>query len=325
MFKNKYTHYLKTKNREIVSINLFWIASIIIFIFVIQNKFDISIIFTLLIPMLAFILLPRKKMLIHISIYFIILGIIFAYGYTIYEKHSLLYSLQNMSVYILALFFVIAFGIYYHIVIMNSYLELENENTQKTILLKEIHHRTKNNLNLVTSILGIQKLKSESKEVYKILNQNKLRLEAIAMAHEMLYIQDDLVDIDFKTYIIKLTQHILKSNENTDDIKLYINLISLKLSIEDIIQFGIIINELMTNSIKYAFENNKGTITIKLIHTDKGYTFYYNDNGVGLNKFDNPKGFGINLIEMTSQQLEATMTILNNNGLEYKLDFKGKQ
>ncbi len=193
-------YYLKSGNRELASIILFWIANSVIFIFVIHNGFDISIIFTLLIPMVAFILLPTKKMLIHVGSYFILLGLIFMYGYSIYETHPLLYSVQNMSAYLIALLFVIAFGGVYHIAIEQSYVELENANRQKTFLLQEIHHRVKNNLNLIASILGIQKLESSSSEVHEVIEQNRLRLESIAMAHEMLYQQSDLENIDFEMY-----------------------------------------------------------------------------------------------------------------------------
>ncbi len=102
-----FKYYLKTRDRVLASIILFWIASIVIFMFVIHNNFDISIIFTLLIPMVAFILLPTRKMIVHVGIYFVLLAGIFVYGYSIYETHSLLYSVQNMSAYLIALLFVI--------------------------------------------------------------------------------------------------------------------------------------------------------------------------------------------------------------------------
>ena len=316
-------YYLKSQNRELASIILFWIASSIIFIFVIHNKFDISIIFTLLIPMVAFILLPTRKMLIHVGSYFVLLGLVFMYGYSIYETHSLLYSAQNMSAYIIALLFVIAFGGFYHIAIEQSYVELEKANKQKTFLLKEIHHRVKNNLNLVASILGIQKLESNSKEVHKVIEQNRLRLESIAMAHEMLYLQSDLENIDFKAYVLKLSHHILTINSDTDNIKIEIQMIPLKLPIDSMIQFGIIINELMINSIKYAYRGGEGKIKLLLRASENGYIFQYSDNGTGLDKIENKKGFGSSLISMAVLQLEAKMSVYNQNGLNYEIIFKG--
>jgi len=313
-------YYLTTKDREIASILLFWIASIVIFIFVINNRFSISIIFTLLIPMVAFILLSTKKMIIHVGAYFIMLGLIFTYGYSIYETHTLLYSAANMSAYIIALLFLLAFGTFYHIAIERSYVELENANKQKTFLLKEIHHRVKNNLNLVASILGLQKLESDSKEVHELIDQNKLRLESIAMAHEMLYVQDDLANIDFKAYVYKLTEHILKINDATDNIKVNIEMITLKLPIENMIQFGIMINELMVNSIKYAFNGDGGSITLKLEKINDRCIFTYMDDGKGFDIPSTNKGFGTNLVEMTVSQLEADMIISNHTGIKYRID-----
>jgi len=319
-----FLYYLKSHNRELASIILFWIASSVIFIFVVHNQFDISIIFTLLIPMVAFILLPTRKMLIHVGSYFILLGLIFAYGYSIYATHTLLYSAQNMSAYIIALLFVLAFGAFYHMAIEQSYVELEQANRQKTFLLQEIHHRVKNNLNLVASILGIQKLESNSTEVHSVIEQNRLRLESIAMAHEMLYIQNDLENIDFKEYVLKLAEHILQTNCDINNIKLEIDMISLKLPIESMIQFGIVINELMMNSIKYAFGKDGGVIGLKLISIGNNYRFEYNDNGKGLDDLVDKKGFGISLIEMSVLQLEANMNVINESGLRYIITFKGE-
>ena len=248
--------YLKHKNHELASIALFWIASGITFIFILQNGFDVSVIFTLLIPLVAFILLSAKKVLIHVSIYFLLLGLMFLYGYEIFEEHPFLHEARYMSAYFIAMLFVIAFGIFYHIAIEQSYKELEQANKQKTFLLKEIHHRVKNNLNIISSILGLQKLESNSKEVHQIIDQNRLRLESMAMAHAILYQCDNLAKIEFKTYIQKLAQHIIESESQKEKITLETNFISLSLSIETMIQFGMIVNELITNSIKYAFEEH---------------------------------------------------------------------
>ena len=316
-----FKYYLRHRNRELASIILFWIASIVIFMFVVHNNFDISIIFTLLIPMVAFILLPTKKMILNVGIFFLILAGIFVYGYSIYEIHSLLYSVQNMSAYVIALLFVIAFGTFYHIAIERSYQELEYANHQKTFLLKEIHHRVKNNLNLIASILGIQGMESNSPEVHELIEQNKLRLESIALAHEMLYKQDDLANIDFKSYVEKLTEHILRTNEGTEKIKLYIEMIALKLPIESMIQFGIMINELMINSIKYAFDARGGIITITLEREQEKLLFCFRDNGKGFDPKTMQKGFGMNLIEMTVSQLEAQMDSHYEYGLAFNIYF----
>lgn len=316
-----FAYYLKTRDRELASILLFWIAGSIVFMFVVHNHFNISIIFTLLLPMVGFILLSTRKMMIHMGIYFFILAIIFGYGYSTHETHALLYSARNMSAYIIALLFVLAFGTFYHVAIERTYVELEDANRQKTFLLKEIHHRVKNNLNLVASILGLQKLESHSPEVHRLIDQNKLRLESIAMAHEMLYVQDNLADIDFSAYVLKLTDYILQTNKGTENIKVEIEMIPLKLPIESMIQFGIMINELMINSIKYAFNGKGGTISLTLEALNNRLIFSYKDDGKGFDITNTPKGFGANLVEMTVSQLDAKMTIDAHEGTTYKIEF----
>jgi len=307
---------------ELASVALFWIASGVIFIFVIQNSFDIGVIFTLLLPLVGFILLSSRKAIIHISIYFVLLTLIFSYGYIMFQNHPLLHSMKHMSAYIIAMLFVIAFGFVYHIAIEKSYKELEIANKQKTFLLKEIHHRVKNNLNIISSILGIQKLDSNSKEVHNIIDQNRLRLESMAMAHEILYKCDGINKIEFKGYIQKLTYHILKIESQKDNIKLNINIAPLFLSIEKMIQFGMLINELMTNSIKYAFDK-EGIIDISLKKVTNGYNFKYCDNGKGAALDKIKKGFGFSLITMSIEQLNGELKISNNNGLCYDIFFKG--
>ena len=317
-----FVYYLKTRNREVASILLFWIASTVIFMFVLHSQFDISIIFTLLLPMVGFILLSTRKMMLHVGLYFFILALIFGYGYSIHETHPLLYNIRNMSAYFIALLFVLAFGTFYHIAIERSYVELEDANKQKTFLLKEIHHRVKNNLNLVASILGLQKLESESKEVHEVIDQNKLRLESIAMAHEMLYKQDDLAHIDFQTYVTKLSEHILATNDGTENVKVSVEMIPLQLPIESMIQFGIMINELMINSIKYAFDGKGGVIKIKLQEQEDTLIFYYMDDGRGFDINSTEKGFGTHLVEMTVSQLDGAMKIENRQGICYQIEFK---
>ena len=318
-----YYYFFKLKNHELASIALFWITAGVVFLFVIQNAFDISIIFTLLIPLVGFILLSTPKAIFHIGIYFTLLALIFSYGYVIFESHPLLHEAKHMSAYIIAMLFVIAFGIVYQIAIERSYRELEIANEQKTFLLKEIHHRVKNNLNIIASIWGIQKLESNSKEVHQLIDQNRLRLESMAMAHEILYQCDSLANIDFKTYIEKLSMHILKIESPDDGIRLKINIAPLSLSIETMIQFGMMVNELMTNSIKYAFPNHHGEISISLTKEKEGYSFSYGDNGKGFDSNAIQKGFGSSLIEMTIEQLDGELTIVNENGLHYHILLKG--
>jgi two-component sensor histidine kinase len=141
------------------------------------------------------------------------------------------------------------------------------------------------------------------------------------MVHEILYKSDDLENINFKAYISKLSEHILSTKSNHETVQISLDIVPLALSIEKMIQFGIIINELMTNSLKYAFPNNKGTISIILEKHEYFYKLIYLDDGMGMQK--HTIGFGQNLIKMSVKQLKATLTVIQEHGLKYEITFKG--
>ncbi|MEJ2489303.1 MAG: sensor histidine kinase, partial [Sulfurovaceae bacterium] len=133
--------------------------------------------------------------------------------------------------------------------------------------------------------------------------------------------QDNLADIDFSAYVLKLTDYILQTNKGTENIKVEIEMIPLKLPIESMIQFGIMINELMINSIKYAFNGKGGTIALGLETLNNKLIFSYKDDGKGFDITNTPKGFGANLVEMTVSQLDAKMTMDTHKGTTYKIEF----
>ncbi len=311
--------YKKNKNFEEMSLMLLWSVAFIIFAHVFINDFEKDIVYSLMLPMTAPILLSRKKLIFHGGLYLLITIIVVIYGFITHQFSDP----RAISGFAILSGFVLLFGTTYHLTIEASYKKLEESNKQKAFLLKEIHHRVKNNLNIVASILGLEKFESDIKEVHKLINQNKLRIESIAMVHEILYESSDLENIDFKTYISKLTTHILNTESQDESITLKLNIIKLSLSIEEMMQFGIIINELMTNTIKYAFPNTKGVINISLIQEEHCYKLTYQDNGVGLQ--NTKQGFGSSLIEMSIQQLDGELKIINHKGLSHEICFKGEK
>jgi len=311
--------YNRNKDFNEMALMLLWSVALIIFSHVFINDFEKDIVYTLMLPMTAPILLSRKQLLFHGSIYLFITFCVVIYGFITHQFSDP----RAISGFAILSGFVLLFGTTYHLTIEASYKKLEESNKQKAFLLKEIHHRVKNNLNIVASILGLEKFESNIEEVHKLINQNKLRIESIAMVHEILYESSDLENIDFKTYISKLTTHILNTESHDENIELKLNIIKLSLSIEEMMQFGIIINELMTNSIKYAFPKKKGVISITLIQEEHCYKLTYQDNGIGIQGIK--QGFGSSLIEMSIQQLDGELTIINQNGLSHEICFKGEK
>jgi len=311
--------YNKNRDFEEMSLMLLWSIAFIIFSHVFINDFEKDIVYTLMLPMTAPILLSQKKLIFHGGVYLAITIAIVIYGFITHQFTDP----RSISGFAILSGFVMLFGTTYHIAIEESYKKLEESNRQKAFLLKEIHHRVKNNLNIVASILGLEKFESDIEEVHKLINQNKLRIESIAMVHEILYESSDLEKINFKTYISKLSEHILNTESHNGNIEIKLNIVKLNLSIEEMMQFGIIINELMTNSIKYAFPKEKGLITITLVQEEHCYKLTYQDNGIGLQQ--TKQGFGSSLIEMSVQQLDGELNIINHHGLTHEICFKGKK
>jgi len=315
-----YLHYNKHKLYRFAALGLLLNSTFVVFFHVLHNKYSLDIAFLLIIPMAAAIILSKKDLFLYGTLYYVGIIVLFIYGYFYYPHHLFLHNAQLMSSFVVLNFFVFAFGATYHFAITQSYERLEESNKQKAFLLKEIHHRVKNNLNIVASILGLEKFESNIEEVHKLINQNKLRIESIAMVHEILYQSDDLENIDFKTYITKLIEHIMATEVKEMTIDLHIDIVELKLNIEAMIQFGIIINEMLTNSIKYAFPKKKGHISIILQKHEHYYKLIYKDDGIGLKS--TVSGFGQNLITISIQQLDAKLTTINKNGLRYEIVFQ---
>lgn len=316
--------FLKTRNRRVAASAMLWIASTIVFIFVVSNGFDMSIIFTLMLPMVAFVLMSPREIMINMSLYYLVLGSLFFYGYLRYEHHPLLYDMAMMSAYVIALLFVIAFGVVYHLAIEQSYRELQQANLQKEILLKEIHHRIKNNLNIISAILGLQRLDTEDERVHRIIDQNKLRIESMSLVHEVLYGANDLSQIRFDDYARRLITHILSMYNLSGRVELALASVGSAFALERMVQLGIIINELVTNSVKYAFSDRTGTIALQLCESDGGYRLTYSDSGPGVADID---GFfqgdtlGVNLIRLTVEQMKGRVQVQQASGLAYEIKF----
>ena len=313
--------YEKEHHFSLAVIRLFWLSSLVIFTFIIYFEYSLHILLILLVPLTGSILLEHKDFMYHGSFFLGGFSLLMLYGFMHKAQYHYLNDINFLVAFFLLFFFVLGLSLVYNQSIKKSYLELQKANEQKAFLLREIHHRVKNNLNIVASILGLERLESNIDEVHKLINQNKLRIESIAMVHEILYKSDDLENINFKTYITKLSEHILITESNHNTVYLDIDIVFLELNIESMIQFGIIINELMTNSIKYAFPDKRGTISIHLQKHEHQYKLIYQDNGIGMKKGEH--GFGHNLIKMSVKQLKAQLHIGYETGLNYEITFKG--
>lgn len=201
---------------------------------------------------------------------------------------------------------------------------LQDQNKEKEILIKEIHHRVKNNMQIMMSLLSLKINSSDSSNEQNVLKEFQDRIRSMAIIHERLYLEKDISSIHIDEYIGELSGSLLASFQRTEKIKVIQDIERVQLDIDIAIPVGLIINELMTNSLKHAFlDNEEGTITMKYNLDGEMGTFYYSDSGKGFVKSDSTgESFGLELIEILVGQLNGKMTFDTTDGVKFKLSFK---
>jgi PAS domain S-box-containing protein len=205
---------------------------------------------------------------------------------------------------------------------------------EKEVLLKEIHHRVKNNLGIVSSLLQMQIRRTDDPQTNIVLQDNQNRIASIALVHEKLYRSEDLANINFTQYIRDLTVYLFDSyNINSNQIKLNVQVENASLDIETTIPCGLIINELVSNALKYAFpDNRQGEIQVKFFQSQKMSeavqqcisTLIVKDNGIGLPadfEIKNAKTLGLKLVQGLVKQIGATLEINSRQGTEFQIKF----
>jgi PAS domain S-box-containing protein len=198
---------------------------------------------------------------------------------------------------------------------------------EKEVLLQEIHHRVKNNLGIVSGLLQMQCRRTQDAQATAILRDSQNRIASIALVHEKLYRSEELADIDFAQYIPDLTTHLFDSyNISSNRVRLNIQVENASLNIEKAIPCGLIINELVSNALKYAFPDKQvGEIQVKF-YQESGVNLILiiRDNGVGLSaEFDRTKTktLGLTLVQGLVKQLRGNLDINSQQGTEFKITF----
>lgn len=198
-------------------------------------------------------------------------------------------------------------------------INLEQTVKEKENLIKEVHHRVKNNLQVVSGLLYLQaeKIKND-KNIYELFQESINRINTMSMIHEKLYRAQDLQSINMKDYIAHLTQNILKTYSK-HNILLKMELQDLKLGIDQAILCGLIINEIVSNSCKHAFTSSGGQIAIEMSNGDEFLKLSISDNGIGmdLDRYRNSTSLGSQLISNLTKQLDAEVDINVENGTSY--------
>jgi two-component sensor histidine kinase len=206
--------------------------------------------------------------------------------------------------------------------IQNRY---EKEIGHNEILLKEIHHRVKNNLQIVSSLLKLQSAESSDNRVQKHFDEAIGRIRSMALIHERMYNDDDLSSVDIKSYLELLAKDIFHSNQVNGDIRFNVISDLEQVDIKSIVPISLIFNELITNSIKHGFrESKKGGIELRIERTNGFVRFHYCDDG-DWREPNNSSSFGLDLIETLTGQLDGQLKRNIENGTHFYLDFEAER
>jgi PAS domain S-box-containing protein len=207
--------------------------------------------------------------------------------------------------------------------------EIARSLKEKKVMLKEIHHRVKNNLAIVSGLLQLQMYESDDPQIHDTLEESERRIQTMALIHEQLYNSESLESISCDTYIGDLIETIKNTIGSSRDVTVNADIESIELDIKQAVPFALLINEVVTNSFKHAFDVGKdNAIAIRITEYNGKVQAHLSDNGKGLPDDLQPEmsdTLGMNLINNFAQQLEAEWEMGNDNGTYINLQFSIKR
>jgi PAS domain S-box-containing protein len=204
-------------------------------------------------------------------------------------------------------------------------IELNKNFREREVLLQEIHHRVKNNLQIIISLLRLQKSKINSDEIQYHFTEVINRIMVISSVHQKLYQEKVLARINLKSYLVELSEEIKHSSKPFEKFEFQIDTDVVDVGLKTIVPFGLLVNELIYNSLKHSFASQKSpNISISLIaENSSSFIFKYLDNGNSTLVNNSPQDFGIELIEILVQQLEGTLQkTIGKTGSNYLINIK---
>jgi PAS domain S-box-containing protein len=195
---------------------------------------------------------------------------------------------------------------------------------KKDVLLKEIHHRVKNNMQIISSLLSLQCHYVFDEKYKEMFRESQTRIQSMALLHENLYKSQDLEKVNFRDYAESLVKGLVRSYRNLG-VSLVMDVDDVFLSVDIAVPCGLIMNELVSNALKYAFPERTGTITVKFHDIDGRYELIVADDGVGMPDIDfrNTETLGLGLVVMLAEdQLDGTVNLIRNKGTEFCITLK---
>lgn len=197
---------------------------------------------------------------------------------------------------------------------------------EKDVLLREIHHRVKNNLQTVSSLLNLQSKHIEDEEAVQVLTDTLNRIRSIALIHEKLYTVNDIAKIDFKEYVESLLKHLVHAHMiDVERIGINIDVDNVNLGVDKAITCGLILNELVTNSFKHAFPGEAdGNVSIVLKKDGENVNITVSDDGIGMNEMEdlrNTNTLGLQLVMTLARDLDANIDLVDGKGTTLEITF----
>ncbi|MBT9188911.1 histidine kinase dimerization/phosphoacceptor domain -containing protein [Zobellia russellii] len=202
---------------------------------------------------------------------------------------------------------------------------LQKQNEEKEFLLKEIHHRVKNNLETVSSLLSLQAARINDEDVLKAMRESQYRVQSMGMIHQKLYTGKNLAAVEMKGYFQQLGEYIVDAFGANETVSLEVVMEPMELDVDMAIPIGLIVNELFTNSLKYAFPNGrKGKIKISLREEEQMLQLDVRDDGIGNwgEGVSQGTGFGTQLVDLLTKQLDGKMVLNVSQGTAVSIQFQ---
>lgn len=201
--------------------------------------------------------------------------------------------------------------------------QLKRSLREKEVLLKEVHHRVKNNLQIISSLLNLQAGSIHDPQTLEVFKESQNRVKSMALIHERLYQSENFAQIYFTPYVEKLVSDLCYSYQ-CQTILTQIDIAPICLEMDIAIPCGLIINELVSNAFKYAFPKKEGRLEITLKQEEKSFILKISDNGVGFGenvKTSSPQTLGLQLVSMLVEQLNGVLEIFHQNGTTFLIRF----
>lgn len=207
--------------------------------------------------------------------------------------------------------------------------EIMRQKEEKDVLLKEVHHRVKNNMQVITSLLNIQSFYIKDPESLKLIAESKNRIKSMALIHEKLYESKEFTKISISDYVDSLLSELIGAYGINQEIVLDKKISAGNFSIDTVIPLGLLINEVISNSLKYAFVNREvGNILVELSQHGENYYMIIGDDGIGIPKDSLQKEsstLGLELIKLLTDQLNGEVKLLDRPGTYFEVIFKGNE